>query len=147
MRLSTKGRYAARLMLELALHYGKGPMLLRDVAEREEISEKYLGQLVAPLKAAGLISSSRGAHGGYALANAPKDISLCEIVQAVEGNLALVECVHSPKICSRVNSCVTRDIWGRLSERLTEELESISLQDIVYQHRRKQSAQPLTYTI
>ena len=102
MKLSTKGRYGARLMLELALEYGKGPVLLKEVAERQEISEKYLGHLISPLKAAGLINSTRGAHGGYTLAKASKDITLAEVVQAVEGNLSVVECVSSPGVCSRV---------------------------------------------
>lgn len=114
MKFSTKGRYGARLMLELALNYERGPVLLKDVAERQEISEKYLGHLIAPLKASGLINSSRGAHGGYLLAKPPQDISLAEVVQAVEGNLALVECVSSPKVCRRISICVMREIWTQV---------------------------------
>ena len=76
MKLSTKGRYGSRLMLELALHYGEGPILLKDIAQTEEISEKYLGHLIPVLKVAGLINSTRGAHGGYTLARAPEQIRL-----------------------------------------------------------------------
>lgn len=149
MKLSSKGRYGARLMLDLALHYGNGNglVLLKDIAERQEISEKYLGHLIAPLKAVGLINSSRGAHGGYTLAKAPQDITLAEVVQAVEGNLSVVECVSSPEVCSRVEVCVTRDIWSRLSEKITEVLDSTTLQDMVELHAQKQKSHSLMYSI
>jgi len=147
MKLSTKGRYGARLMLDIALHHGEGPVLLKDVAEREEISEKYLGHLISPLKAVGLINSSRGAHGGYILAKAPKDITLEEVIRAVEGNLALVECITAPGICNRVSFCVTRDIWETMSEKMMEVLRSTTLQDMVNQQREKQKQQPLIYNI
>jgi Rrf2 family protein len=147
MKLSTKGRYAARLMLDLALRYGQGPVLLKDVAQRQEISEKYLGHLIPPLKAAGLINSSRGAHGGYVLAKAPEAITLAEVVLAVEGDLALVECVSTPAVCHRVDSCVTRDIWGRVSEKMMGVLQSTTLLDMVKQQRKRQRLQPLMYSI
>ena len=138
MKLSTKGRYAARLMLDLAVNYGGGFVHLKDVARRQGISRKYLGHLIPPLKKAGLVSSNRGAHGGYRLAKAPGDISLGEIISAVEGDLALVECVAAPEVCDRVGSCVTRDIWEMTGERIMELLDSVTLQDMVDQHRRKQ---------
>ena len=147
MKLSTKGRYGARLMLDLALHYGEGPVLLKDVAERQEISEKYLGHLIPPLKAAGLISSSRGAHGGYILAKPPEDITLGEVVRAVEGTLVLVECITAPRICHRVDFCVTRDIWKEMGEKMEEVLESTTLQETVNRQRQKQKPQPLMYSI
>jgi len=147
MRLSTKGRYGARLMLELSLYYGQGPVLLKDIAERQGISEKYLGHLIPPLKAVGLIFSIRGAHGGYNLAKPPQEITLAEVLQAVEGGLVLVECVTSPAVCNRVESCVTRDIWGLISKKMKEELSSITLQDMVKRHKQKQNLQPLTYNI
>lgn len=117
IRLSTKGRYGARLMLELALQYGKGPILLKDIAKRQEISEGYLEHLLPPLKSAGLINSSRGAHGGYILAKALSEITLKEIVQTLEGSLSPVECVDTPTVCQRVRSCVTRDIWKKLGKK------------------------------
>lgn len=147
MKLSTKGRYGARLMLDLALHYNEGPVLLKDVAERQEISEKYLGHLIPPLKATGLMNSSRGAHGGYALSKSPEDITLGEVVRAVEGNLDLVECVTVPQVCQRVDFCVTRDIWKEMSKKLMEVLESITLQDMVNRQMQKQRQQPLMYSI
>ena len=147
MKLSTKGRYGARLMLDLALHYGKGSLLLKDVAKRQEISEKYLGHLILPLKAAGLINATRGAHGGYTLAKAPENITLREVIQAVEGEMAVVECVSSPKVCSRVDFCVTRDIWSLMSEKITEILDSTTLQDMVNRQGEKQRPHSLVYSI
>ena len=147
MKLSTKGRYGARLMLDLALHYGQGAVLLKDVAQRQEISEKYLGHLIPPLKAAGLINSSRGAHGGYILAKPPQKITLDEVLRAVEGSLALVECVNAPKVCHRVSFCVTRDIWEEMGEKMIEVLESNTLQDMVDRQRQKQKSQALVYSI
>jgi Rrf2 family protein len=147
MKLSTKGRYGARMMLDLALHSGNGPVLLKDIAERQEISEKYLGHLVAPLKAAGLINSTRGAHGGYMLAKSPAEITMREVIQALEGTLSLAECVHAPRVCRRVKSCVTRDILGEMSEKMVEVLESSTLQDMINRQRQKEQLQPLVYSI
>lgn len=137
MRISTKGRYGARLMLELALYYGKGPVLLKDIAKREEISEGYLEHLLPSLKAAGLVNSSRGAHGGYTLAKTPSEITLREVVQALEGPLSPAECVHTPNVCQRVRSCVTRDIWKKLGEKISQTLESVTLKDMVEMQKNK----------
>ncbi len=147
IRISTKGRYGTRLMLELALNYGEGIMLLKDIAKNQDISVGYLEQIIPNLKAAGLINSSRGAHGGYALARPPEEINLKEIVEALEGPLSLIECVNSPETCDRVKICVTRDIWGELGEKLDSTLESKTLYDLVGKHRTKQKSQPLMYSI
>jgi Rrf2 family protein len=118
-------------MLELALNFNQGTVFLKDIAQKEEISEKYLSHLVISLKASGLISSSRGAHGGYRLAKPPSQITLMDIVQILEGNLSLVECVKNPSICSRVSKCATRDIWGKLDEKISDVLSSVTLEDLV----------------
>lgn len=131
MRLSTRARYGTRLMLELALNFNQGTVFLKDIAQKEEISEKYLSHLVISLKASGLISSSRGAHGGYRLAKPPSQITLMDIVQILEGNLSLVECVKNPSVCSRVSKCATRDIWGKLDEKISDVLSSVTLEDLV----------------
>jgi len=110
MKLSTRGRYSSRLMLELALQYGKGPILLRDVSVSQEISIKYLSQLLIPLKVGNLIRSARGAHGGYFLSRPPEDIKLSEIITAVEGSVSPVECVDNPDICTRHNNYVTLQV-------------------------------------
>lgn len=132
-------------MLDLALHYGNGPVLLKDIAERQEISEKYLGQLSAPLKAAGLINAARGAHGGHMLAKEPSKITLKEVIQCLEGPLSLSECIDAPGVCRRVNSCVTRDILEEVSEKMIEALDSSTLQDMV--NRQKEKPQSLMYSI
>lgn len=131
MRLSTRSRYGTRLMLELALHYQEEPVFLKDIAREEEISEKYLSQLVIPLRASGLINSSRGAHGGYRLARSPALITMKDIIQALEGHLSPVECVKNPSVCGRVSGCVTRSVWERLDTRISETLDSISLKDLI----------------
>ncbi len=147
LRLSTKGRYASRLMLELALNYGKGPILLKDIAKSQEISEGYLEHILPSLKSAGLVNSSRGAHGGYILARAPSEITLGEVVQAVEGIIAIVECVTAPEVCHRVDFCVTRDIWDEMSEKIMQILDSTTLQDMVNRQMQKKPPQALMYNI
>ena len=139
MKLSTKGRYGVRLMLDLALHYGEGPVLLKDIAERQDISEKYLWQLTDSLKIAGLINSTRGAHGGYALAKLPSKISLNDVVSVLEGKLCVVDCVNNPKICERAKTCITRDVWSEVSEKISKTLEIITLQDMIEKQKNKEA--------
>src|SRR5208283_2589512 len=101
MKISTKGRYATRAMLDLALHYGKTPVLLKDISARQDISLRYLEQIISPLIAAKLIKSTRGPRGGIALAKPPRKIKLLDIIQVLEGPVAPVECVENPGICTR----------------------------------------------
>ena len=131
MKLSTRSRYGVRLLLELALHYERGALQLSNIAKTQEISEKYLGQLVIQLKGSGLISSERGKKGGYFLTRAPKDITLKEVVEKLEGDLCLVDCTENESECPRKDSCVTRDIWKYLSQQMTDTLAGITLQDLV----------------
>ena len=138
MKLSTRGRYSARMMLEFGIRYGKGPTLLKEVSKSQEISLKYLSQLIIPLKVAGLIGGTRGAHGGYLLARSPKDIRLSEIITAVEGSLNPVECIDNPDICHRYSTCVTQEIWTEIGKKCLEILESYTLQDMVDRHFEKQ---------
>jgi Rrf2 family cysteine metabolism transcriptional repressor len=140
MRLSTKVRYSVRFMLELALHYEQGAMSLRDVADRQGVSEKYLEHLVAALKAAGLVRGLRGRHGGYALARPPDEIPLSAIHAALEGSLAPVECVDDPNVCSREGQCVARDVWKEVRDAVQDVLESTTLQHLADRHRRKVGA-------
>ncbi|MFH1753862.1 MAG: RrF2 family transcriptional regulator [Candidatus Omnitrophota bacterium] len=138
MRLSTKGRYAARFMLELALHYANGNMLLKDIARRQGISEGYLEHIVPPLRAAGLVNSVRGAGGGYALARPPAEIDLKEIVLLMEGSLSPAECIDNSGACKRSPYCVTQDVWRELGEKISETLESITLKDLAQKHIEKE---------
>jgi Rrf2 family protein len=137
MKLSTRGRYGVRLMFDLALHHGSGPVYLKDIAARQNISAKYLWQLINPLKAKGLINSTRGSHGGYVLAKEPELISLKEIMQVLEGSLCLVDCVDSPSVCERSSLCISREIWGEASKGMQRMLESTTLATMVSKQREK----------
>jgi Rrf2 family protein len=119
------------MMLDLAAHHDQGPTPLRAIAKRQDLSVKYLEQLIIPLKAAGFIRSVRGARGGYTLARNAEKISVGEIIEILEGGLSLVDCVEDSKVCQREKECATRDIWVRMSRRLMDELSSLSLQDVL----------------
>lgn len=131
MKLSTKGQYATRAMLELALHFGDGPVQVKDISRRQEISDRYLEQLLTPLKAAGLVRVIRGAHGGFTLAKPPAGIRLIEIIQIMEGSTAPVDCVDDAQICSRSGLCVTRGVWAEIKNAIDKVLESTTLQDLL----------------
>ena len=137
MKLSTKGRYGTRALLDVAIHQGDSPVQLKDVAERQQISLSYLEHLIAPLVAEGIIKSSRGAHGGVSLGRPPEDISLIDVVRALEGSVAPVECVDDPAKCARAGSCVTRDLWIETKRAMESVLESTTLADLVRRQRDK----------
>jgi Rrf2 family cysteine metabolism transcriptional repressor len=139
MRLSTKGRYGVRIMMELAIHYGEGPILLKDISKKQEISEKYLWQLINSLKIAKLVNSTRGSHGGYTLSKSPSEINLNDIICVLEGNPSLVECIDNPSVCDRSEICVARDIWDEVSSKISETLRAITLKDMVDKQKDKNS--------
>ena len=145
MRLSTRSRYGVRMMADLAENFGKKPVFLKDIAKREEISEKYLSIIVIPLRGAGLIQSTRGAHGGYTLAKHPEEISVQDIFDALEGKICLVNCVQNPQECSRVGICPTRDVWSVLGEKIRETLNSVTLADLVQVRREKAENNIMSY--
>lgn len=118
-------------MYELARNYGKSPVILKEIAQLQGISEKYLSKLVIPLKGAHLVNSSRGAHGGYTVAREPSSINLREIVEILEGDITPVECVKNEEVCSRVRVCPSRDIWCRLDRAISGFLEGITLDELV----------------
>jgi Rrf2 family protein len=142
MHMSTRGRYGVRLMVALALNYGNGTTLLRDVARREGISEKYLGQIVIPLKNAGLILSQRGSRGGYALARPPEELTVKDVVEASEGRIAAVLCVHDPEACARATSCVATRVWKQLSADIERSLSSFTLAGLAGQARELVASDP-----
>ena len=147
MKLSTRGRYGTRALLELALHHGKGPVPLKDIAQSQQISLPYLEHLITPLIAGGIVWSIRGARGGVSLARPPEEIRLSEVLQLLEGSIALVECVNDPKYCSRSDFCVTKDIWGELKKVMDGVLESTTLQDLVERQKRKGQSEEVMYHI
>ena len=145
MKLSTRSRYGVRMMADLAENFGKKSVFLKDIAKREEISEKYLSIIIIPLRGAGLIQSMRGAHGGYTLAKRPEEITIKDIFDALEGKICLVECIDNPKECPRVGICPTRDIWSVLGEKIRETLSSVTLADLVKMRRDKAGNNMMSY--
>ena len=147
MKLSTRAQYGTRALLDIALHGGEKPILLKDIARRQQISLQYLEHLITPLVAAGLIRSTRGARGGVSLARPPQEIRLSEVVPLLEGSIAPVECLNDPKYCPRSDLCVTRDVWGEMEKAISGVLESTTLQDLVERHKQKESPQEAMYYI
>ena len=131
MKLSTRTRYAMRALIELAENNGKGPLQLKIIAERQDISIKYLEQLMAVLKSANLVRSVRGSKGGYILARPPAQIKLIEAFHCLEGTTATVECVENEDYCSRIADCATRKVWVQVQMAIEKVLQSITLQDLV----------------
>ncbi|QGG46711.1 RrF2 family transcriptional regulator [Heliorestis convoluta] len=132
MKLSTKGQYGVRAMFELALQYGQGPVSLKLVAERQDISEHYLEQIIALLRKAGLVNSIRGAQGGYVLAREPAAISIGDIIRVLEGPVAPVECVNdeSSDRCIRAEQCVSKMVWAKVKNSIEQVIDSITLADM-----------------
>lgn len=137
MKLSTRVRYGVRLMIVLALNYGEGPIFLKDIAKGENISEKYLSLIMIPLRSSGLVTSTRGANGGYTLARDPSQINLKEIVDMLEGDSGLVDCVKNPSTCQRVPICVSRDVWTMIDGKISEALSAITLHGLVKMNQEK----------
>ena len=146
MKISTRTRYGTRLMIELGLRYGEGPVFLKDIARKEEISEKYLSQIIIPLKSAGLVTSFRGAHGGYTLLRSPQDITMKEVIEILESGIELVSCVEKPAECNRVSICISRGLWKELADTISEKLSGITLEDLVKRCRDRQE-KAVMYTI
>lgn len=135
MKLSTRGRYGMRAMLDLALHAEEGALLLKDVAHRQDVSVKYLEQLITPLRAAGLVRGVRGAHGGYTLARPPEEISVSQILMALEGSLAPVECLGETKNCQQKSYCATQELWCEIYAAIQSVLEKRTLKDLADRQR------------
>ena len=146
MKISTKGRYGTRAMVDIGENYGKGPVSLRKLAERENISMKYMEQIIPLLKASGLIRSARGARGGYVLAKEPREISLHDIVQALEGSWSLVDCLDDDRLCDRAKKCVTYEIWHDIQAAIYKILDSTTLADMIDRHRKKMKTAALHKT-
>ena len=131
MKLSTRSRYGLRAIVELAMSYGKGPLQIKTIAERQDISNKYLEQLMSILKSSGLVRSIRGAKGGYILAKDPKDVRISDIFLTLEGPLITVDCLEHPEFCTKCTDCVTRYVWSEIQNAMIGVMNSITLQDLV----------------
>ncbi len=136
MRLSTKARYAVRAMVELALSYDGEPVKLKTIAEKQDLSIKYLEQVMNPLRVSGFVSTQKGSRGGYRLVKSPDQITLYDLIYAVEGSLAPVDCVDNRETCDRVDSCVTRDVWVRVHQVILRELQSTTLAELAEEQRK-----------
>ena len=134
-------------MLELASHYGKGPIDLKDIAKKEDISLKYLEQVIIPLRTAGLIKAVRGSKGGYSLTKPPAEIWLNDLVEVLEGPLDLIECLNNPTTCRKVQTCVTRDIWKDVQDAIYRILHSITLEDMLNRRGEKEGLISPVYDI
>ena len=140
MKISTKGRYALRLMLDLAVNYTGEYITIKNIAKRQEISEKYLEQIITQLSKAGFVKSARGAQGGYMLAHTPAEYTVGEILRVLEGSLAPVSCLEEGHVtCARASECVTLDIWLQLEKAINNVVDNITLADLVKRHNAKTS--------
>lgn len=147
MKLSTKTRYGTRALVELAAAYGGEPISVRELAERQNLSEKYLEQIMAPLKAAGLVKSVRGIGGGYTLARPPSEVRLADIYHVLEGSAAPVDCVDHPDACPMLEVCPTRQTWVELKEAVETVLGRTTLQDLLEQREARTVERAAMYQI
>ena len=136
MKISTKGRYGWRILLDLAL-YGETPRLMREIAASQGISEKYISRLIVPLNKAGFVRSIRGVKGGFVLAKNPADITLLAVVEAMEGRVAVVECVTDKAFCAKSNDCSACEMWTGLSAEIRQAMAKVPLADLTAAERIK----------
>ena len=136
MKISTKGRYGLRILIDLATHDPEKPRMLKDIAHSQQISEKYISRLVINLRRAKLICSVRGVNGGFYLAKLPDQITLLDILETMEGPISVVDCVRSPEKCKRQTLCPARAIWMELNDGIRELTSKITLDDILNAYRQ-----------
>lgn len=139
MKISTKGRYALRLMLDLANNHQYGYTPVKEISLRQDISDKYLEQIISRLSKAGLVISARGAQGGYKLSKAPADCTIGEILRVLEGDLAPVACAASdnPASCPRSDDCVTTEVWRRIGDAINNVVDNLTLADLLKWQEQK----------
>ena len=146
MKLSTRTRYGVRSILDLALHHEGELTSLREIAARQQLPYKYLEQVLATLRNAGFVRSTRGPQGGYALARPPNQITLREIFDVLEGTETFVQCTTDPQLCERYHTCVTQEVWADMYDACMEVLESTTLEDLARRARQKRdSCAPMYY--
>jgi len=139
MKLSTRTRYGIRAILELAENYGNGPLQLRVIARDQGVSVKYLEQLMAMLKAAGIVRSVRGSKGGYILAKSPGQVTVSDCFQCLEGSVITTECVDDDSYCERTNDCIARQVWTEVQKAVMGVLQSMTLQNLVDRAQKNKS--------
>ena len=139
MKVSTKGRYGLRAVVDLAVNENDGQVSLKSVAERQGLSENYLEQLFSSLKKSGLVKSVRGAQGGYLLARPADKITVGDVLRSLEGTLCPVDCIdlEMPSSCDKADACVTAPVWAKLRDKINEVVDSISIADLVTDYKNK----------
>lgn len=147
MKISTKGRYGTRAIVDLAMNQDTGPVDLKEIAKRQGVSRGYLEQLMLWLASHGLVRPVRGRNGGFILARPASRISLADVVEALEGRLNLSNCVEDPSLCDRASSCATREVWGGVSEAIVGYLRNISVEDLCQRQRKKDEVRAPMYCI
>ena len=135
MKLSTRGRYGIHAMYDLAVNYGDGPQSIKCIAERQNIPEAYLEQLIAMLRREKLVISNRGAQGGYRLARQPGEITVGDVLRALEGGLNLVDCLEEEDSCGKSCACPSRIVWMKIRDGLNQVVDGITLQDMIEEQR------------
>lgn len=136
MKVSTKGDYGVRALVELAHHFGEGPVQSAEIAARQEVPEPYLDQLLTSLRRAGFIRSVRGPQGGHALIREPGDVKLSEVMVALEGSLAPIACVDDPDACTKSGGCVQREVWAQVRDATQKILDEVSIGDLAEKERQ-----------
>ncbi len=136
MKLSTRGRYGIHAMFDLAQHGGEGPQPIKAIADRQDVPEAYLEQLIAVLRKAGLVTSVRGAQGGYLLAHEPAEISVGQVLRALEGDLAPADCLLEEDACHRACKCPSRLVWQKMYDGINQIVDGISLNDMLQDQER-----------
>jgi len=147
MKLSTRSTYGMRAMLELAKSYGNGQIMVKDIAERQHLPMTYLEQLMVLLRKAGLVSATRGAHGGYILTQSPVNITIAKIIEVLEGPFDLSECPSGTGCCSQPEACALHAMWSEASQELRQFFEQITLAGLLERQRAKEVAPVLMYSI
>ena len=141
MKISTKGRYGLRILIDLATHDPAKPRLVRDIAESQQISEKYISRLIIDLRRARLVRSVRGMKGGFFLARSPKEITLLDILETMEGTISIVDCVMAPEKCAHNHGCTARGIWLRLNDGIRDLMRNITFEQILQEYSQGKAAE------
>jgi Rrf2 family protein len=131
MKLSTRGRYGTRLMLELSKHFGKGPMSMMEISKHQDIPIKYLEQIIIPLKRAKLVTSVRGPKGGHMLAGPPDEISIWDVLVPLESRMALVDCLADEGVCPNISTCPIRPVWGEAYSAMVNLFKKTTLSNVL----------------
>ncbi len=142
MRISTKGRYGLRVMIELAAHFGRGPAPVEAIAKNQDISGKYIHVIVTRLRSAGLVRAVRGPNGGYELTRHPASITVLDVVSALEGKLVPVECLLDRNACPRFDKCAAREIWSEMASAVEGVMSALTLEQLSARQKAKNEEQP-----